>query len=301
MNRFREERNQAMNKIFDKYNLPRNMTNNQIKRRVKYHDWFHRQLTDLGYSNISAESMFSDDLKQKYIEFLMNRTVFNEKKRKDVVKLAIDYDEANIISLRSPVIRAYLMEMYYFFGGRKYTHFYEELKVFGKFREDKALETVLKKRITFLRKLKKRPDSTFRRGRGSEVGVPLNVVLNAANEKSVQIPNNYTNFPLLALIRNLRSNNSRPIPMPDTYNIQGQTHIIFDLIDVLKFMKYFFPIPPHTNTNRRKAATTIQKTTRGMLNRKKVTTLKKQATARTARAERMEKLKSKRSTRKRKR
>jgi hypothetical protein len=276
MKKFRKKRNQAMNNIFDKYNLPRNVVNNQIKRRVKYHDWARSQMPM--YTNAPNE----------YEEFLMDRTVFNEKKRKDMVKLAIDYSNANILSLRSPVIIAYLWEIRYLHGDisksvwtisydfiRRFIH--KELKVFGKFREDKAFETVLKKRIAFLRKLKRAGVRT--------VYVPMNV-------------------------------------RQDYPNLLSYGNHSVHIVNIANFMKDVFPIPPHTNSTKRRAATTIQKTTRGVLNRKKVTTLKKQATnrrkaattiqktvrgmlnrkkvkARTARAERMEKLKSK--TRKRKR
>lgn len=265
MKRFRKKRNQAMNNIFDKYNLPRNVANNQIKRRVKYHDWVRSQMPFLPWN-----------APNEYVEFLMNRTVFNEKKRKDMVKLAIDYNKANILSLRSPVIIAYLWEIHYLSGesitsdARRFI--YKELKVFGKFREDKAFETVLKKRIAFLRKLK--------RGGPRRVYVPMNIVSNVAhgNELKNIIQRRY-DFPnpshFLGFVIKVR---------------QGDRNLASTVVhieNILNFMNEFYPIPPHTNSTKRRAATTIQKTVRGMLNRKKVK-------ARTASAERKETLKRKR-------
>ena len=282
MNRFREKRNQAMNNIFDKYNLPRNMANNQIKRRVKYHDWVYKEL--------GAHNYWYKRLPWKeYIEFLMNRTVFNEKKRKDMVRLAIDYKDLNILSLRSPVIIAYLWELNYLYGGginerllsferfaRRFI--YNELKVFGKFREDKAIEFALKKRITFLRKCK-------RVGLDYKIHVPMNVIVNAANDDDVVLndidisrANSAGEAYLLKFIKDIRRSGI-------TYEFGSYKR--FFLKPVFQFMKYFFPIPPHTNSTKRRAATTIQKTVRGVLNRKKVK-------ARTARAERKETLKRKR-------
>jgi len=287
-NRFREERNQAMNKIFDKYNLPRNMANNQIKRRVKYHDWVRAQL---------ADKSAPDHLKQKYIEFLMDRTVFNEKKRKDVVKLAIDYGNRNILSLRSPVVIAYLQEIHYLYGSKRSLYifsnrnFYKELQVFGKFREDKAFETVLKKRIAFLRKLKRVTNHN-----APLVSVPREVVLDHAhsNEFAIRMrryhPTYNQGLPIIL-----------PSPNPFLSNLILVRRGLGDMANggyhighIFNFMTFYYPIPPHTNSTKRRAATTIQKTVRGMLNRK---TLKKQAAARTARAERKEKLKSRKRKR----
>lgn len=274
MNRFRKERNRAMNNIFDKYNLPRNMANNQIKRRVKYHDWVHTQLA----------ANAPDHLKQKYIEFLMDRTVFNEKKRKDVVKLAIDYGNRNILSLRSPVVIAYLQEIHYLYGSKRSNRyrklsnrkFYKELKVFGKFREDKAFETVLKKRIAFLRKLK-------RTHMPPSVSVPREVVSDHAHSNELE-----------KIMR--RYNQDLPITYPNPFLShlilvrRGRLNLdnrMYHIGHIFNFMKEYYPIPPHTNSTKRRAATTIQKTVRGMLNRTKVK-------ARTARAESKEKLKRKR-------
>jgi hypothetical protein len=281
MNRFRKNRNQAMNNIFDKYNLPRNMANNQIKRRVKYHDWVYKEL--------GAHNYWYKRLPWKeYIEFLMNRTVFNEKKRKDMVTLAIDYKDLNILSLRSPVIIAYLWELNHLYGGGISPDFvrrfiYNELKVFGKFRKDKAIEFALKKRITFLRKCKRVARETI--SRGDSIHVPMNVIVNAANDHDVVLndidisrANSAGEAALLKFIKDIRRSGI-------TYEVGSYKRFFFE--PIFQFMKYFFPIPPHTNSTKRRAATTIQKTVRGMLNRKKVK-------ARTARAERKETLKRKR-------
>lgn len=271
MNRFRKKRNQAMNNIFDKYNLPRNMANNQIKRRVKYHDWVHKQSRD----------RLGDSAKQKYIELLMDRTVFNEKKRKDMVKLALDYGNDNILSLRSPVIIAYLHEIRYFYDGSRDLYFsslyiLKDLKVFGKFREDKALETVLKKRIAFLRKLK--------RGGPRTVYVPTNVVSNLAHgnelKNFIQRRLDFEPSPFLNFVIGVREGYLG-------FRNLARSETVVDIVNILIFMREFYPIPPHTNSTKRRAATTIQKTVRGMLNRKKVK-------ARTASAERKETLKRKR-------
>lgn len=275
MNRFRKNRNQAMNNIFDKYNLPRNMANNQIKRRVKYHNWVRSQ----GYW-VRTNGNVLGKWSKEYVEFLMDRTVFNEKKRKDMVKLALEYgNNRNILSLRSPVIIAYLWEMYYlsnkFVSTDQRRFMRKELKVFGKFREDKAFETVLKKRIAFLRKLK--------RGGIGGVYVPMNIVSNIAHGNELK------NFLQNAIQRRLSFVPSHFL----TFVIEvreGERNLASTTVrieNILRFMKEFYPIPPHTNSTKRRAATTIQKTVRGMLNRKKVK-------ARTASAEKKKTLKRKR-------
>lgn len=283
MNLFRKNRNQAMNNIFDKYNLPRNMANNQIKRRVKYHNWVRSQ----GYW-VRTNGNVLGKWSKEYVEFLMDRTVFNEKKRKDMVKLALEYgNNRNILSLRSPVIIAYLWEMYYlsnkFVSTDQRRFMRKELKVFGKFREDKALETVLKKRIAFLRKLK--------RGGPRTVYVPTNVVSNLAHgnelKNIIQRRLDFEPSPFLNFVIGVREGYLG-------FRNLARSETVVDIVNILRFMKEFYPIPPHTNSTKRRAATTIQKTVRGMLNRTK---LKKQATARTARAERKEKLKRKRNRR----
>lgn len=283
MNLFRKNRNQAMNNIFDKYNLPRNMANNQIKRRVKYHNWVRSQ----GYW-VRTNGNVLGKWSKEYVEFLMDRTVFNEKKRKDMVKLALEYgNNRNILSLRSPVIIAYLWEMYYlsnkFVSTDQRRFMRKELKVFGKFREDKALETVLKKRIAFLRKLK--------RGGPRTVYVPTNVVSNLAHgnelKNIIQRRLDFEPSPFLNFVIGVREGYLG-------FRNLARSETVVDIVNILIFMREFYPIPPHTNSTKRRAATTIQKTVRGMLNRTK---LKKQATARTARAERKEKLKRKRNRR----
>ena len=44
--------------------------------------------------------------------------------------------------------------------------------------------------------------------------------------------------------------------------------------ELKEIMDTLFPLPPHTNSTRKTAATRIQKTVRGMMNRKKVSEMK---------------------------
>jgi hypothetical protein len=152
---FRKARNSAMNNVFSKYGIPKNMGNKEIKRRVKYHNWFARKA-------IFYHRTFVDR-NNKYIEFLMNDKVFNENKRKSLVILSLELNNGAVMAVRSPVVVSYLLKLVNLFQGTANKpagffvtrYFTRQLKSFGKFREDAAMIAMLKKRINFLRKLRR--------------------------------------------------------------------------------------------------------------------------------------------------
>jgi hypothetical protein len=155
---FRKARNSAMNNVFSKYGIPKNMGNKEIKRRVKYHNWFARKT--ILYHRTFRNRKLSNN---KYIEFLMNDKVFNENKRKSLVILSLELHNGAVIAVRSPVVVSYLVKLVNLLptGYIVKRDFTRQLKSFGKFREDAAMIAMLKKRINFLRKLSRLYDDVL--------------------------------------------------------------------------------------------------------------------------------------------
>ena len=248
---FRKARNSAINNVFSKYQIPKNMGNKEIKRRVKYSNWVGSKfrLYGPGFYEYPGQSMNAKMEKYEnryarekkgslntYTKFLMNDKILTENKRKDLVVLALQLggNARGVLAVRNPVIVSYLIKLLSLYGrGHDVPEeFTGQLKSFGKYREDAAMISVLKKRINFLKRLK-------------NYGPIPNYVPN-------NIRNNFE--PVLQKL-NIKSYNSLTEPR------------------LKKLMDEIFPIPPHPKGNT--AAKTIQKRTRGMINR---TTVKKMKT-----------------------
>lgn len=247
---FRKARNSAINNVFEKYKIPKNMGNQEIKRRVKYSNWVGSKfrLYGPGFSEYPGQSMSAKMEKYEnryarekkgslntYTKFLMNDKILTENKRKDLVVLALQLggNARGVLALRNPVIVSYLMKLVSLYESSYVSEvFTGQLKSFGKYREDAAIISVLKKRIGFLKRLKNYgPIPNF-------------------------VPNNIRNNlePVLQKL-NIKS-----------YNSLNESRL-------KKLMDEIFPIPPHPKGNT--AAQTIQRRTRGMINR---TTVKKMKT-----------------------
>ena len=227
---FRKARNSAMNNVFSKYGIPKNMGNKEIKRRVKYHNWFARKKI------LYARHFPEVSTPWKYIEFLMNDKVFNENKRKDLVILALQFRQNAVMAVRSPVVVSYLVKLVNLIDVRWDFLFTRRLKSFGKFREDAAMIAMLKKRINFLRKLRREYD---------DVLMTTNLI-----------------------------NNLRPVLDRLKINVSNATNNgeFLSIRDLGRLMDDMFPIPPHPKGNT--AAKTIQKRARGMINRTTVKKMK---------------------------
>ena len=246
---FRKARNSAMNNVFSKYGIPKNMGNQEIKRRVKYSNWVGSKFRLYGpaFYEYPGQSMNAKMKKYEnryarekkgslntYTKFLMNDKILTENKRKDLVVLALQLggNARGVLAVRNPVIVSYLMKLVSLYGNYYPEEFTGQLKSFGKYREDAAIISVLKKRIGFLKRLKNYgPIPNF-------------------------VPNNIRNNlePVLQKL-NIKS-----------YNSLNESRL-------KKLMDEIFPIPPHPKGNT--AAKTIQKRARGMINR---TTVKKMKT-----------------------
>jgi hypothetical protein len=247
---FRKARNSAINNVFEKYKIPKNMGNQEIKRRVKYSNWVGSKfrLYGPGFSEYPGQSMSAKMKKYEnryarekkgslntYTKFLMNDKILTENKRKDLVVLALQLggNARGVLAVRNPVIVSYLMKLVRLYeNDLNSEEFTGQLKSFGKYREDAAIISVLKKRIGFLKRLKNYgPIPNF-------------------------VPNNIRNNlePVLQKL-NIKS-----------YNSLNESRL-------KKLMDEIFPIPPHPKGNT--AAKTIQRRTRGMINR---TTVKKMKT-----------------------
>ena len=246
---FRKARNSAINNVFSKYQIPQTMGNKEIKRRVKYSNWVGSKfrLYGPGFTEYPGQSMKAKMEKYEnryarekkgslntYTKFLMNDKILTENKRKDLVVLALQLggNARGVLAVRTPVIVSYLMKLVSLYGNYYPEEFTGQLKSFGKYREDAAIISVLKKRIGFLKRLKNYgPIPNF-------------------------VPNNIRNNlePVLQKL-NIKS-----------YNSLNESRL-------KKLMDEIFPIPPHPRGNT--AAKTIQRRTRGMINR---TTAKKMKT-----------------------
>lgn len=220
---FRKGRNRAMNNVFAKYGLPKNMADKEIKQRVKLHNWVVGKLVKRGFRAVIDTRM------NKLTKFLMNDTVFTEKKRKDIVDLAIHqsngpagsrHDDNAILALRSPVVISYLMELAYLFREFQIRQFTVQIKAGGRFREDAAMVSVLKKRIHFLRRLKRRAGGRENVGL---VTIPTNLKekYNLPNERSG--PNEIKKIldSIFPLPRNNREWNSVAPPSPSPSSPRG--------------------------------------------------------------------------------
>lgn len=253
---FRKARNSAINNVFSKYQIPQTMGNKEIKRRVKYSNWVGSKfrLYGPGFTEYPGQSMKAKMEKYEnryarekkgslntYTKFLMNDKILTENKRKDLVVLALQLggNARGVLAVRNPVIVSYLMKLVSLYGKVYYPEeFTRQLKSFGKYRNDAAIISVLKKRISFLKRLKNygpiEPRFTFWNMVHSNIRNNLEPVLQKLNIK----PYNSLNTSRLK-----------------------------------KVMDEIFPIPPHPKGNT--AAKTIQRRTRGMINR---TTAKKMKT-----------------------
>ena len=93
-------RNTALNDVYKKFGLPKNMANKEIGRRVKYHNWVAGEIvTEVSHNNGSTSqdlyikhSQIIKDYKNEintFTKFLMNDKLLTESKRKSLVTLAI--------------------------------------------------------------------------------------------------------------------------------------------------------------------------------------------------------------------
>ena len=169
---FRKARNSAINNVFSKYRIPQTMGNQEIKRRVKYSNWVGSKFRLYGpaFYEYSGQSMKAKMEKYEnryarekkgslntYTKFLMNDKILTENKRKDLVVLALQLggNARGVLAVRNPVIVSYLMKLVSLYGKVYYPEeFTRQLKSFGKYREDAEMISVLKKRISFLKRLK---------------------------------------------------------------------------------------------------------------------------------------------------
>ena len=255
-------RNTALNDVYKKFGLPKNMANKEIGRRVKYHNWVVGEIVTGSHNNGSNSQIIKAHKNEinMFTKFLNNDTLLTESKRKSLITLAIQLGDKSVIALRNPVVITYLMKVQYLVTGftefsNPYKQFTKQLKALGKYREDAAMVSVLKKRINLMKKL-----WIHRWNNG---------------EGDTYLSNNFVrNFSIPISL--YEDNAGDPVVYPD---------------DLKKIMDILFPLPPHTNSTRKtaatriqktarrvikrkKAATTIQKTVRGMMNRKKVSEMK---------------------------
>ena len=250
-----KNRNNTVRKVFNAKGIPRNMGNKEILSRVKV------------YNNVRTlkgmrSSLYGNHLKMKISNFISNGRVFNQRKRKALAELMLRLDEygghiLEILALKNEDVIRYIKYTADFFGdsgvrstvflgSKPIPHYIANLtykRRQGPIREDPAAVRVLKKRAAFLKEMLKVQQPRIP-GYGGSGGV---------------------------MIQDLPRNIRNKIPVPSYgFPIPGQVNPL----NIWRFMEKEFPLPPHPKN----AATKIQKTVRGMRNRKKLTTMRKAAT-----------------------
>ena len=235
-------RNTALNDVYKKFGLPKNMANKEIGRRVKYHNWVVGEIVTGSHNNGSNSQIIKAHKNEinMFTKFLNNDTLLTESKRKSLITLAIQLGDKSVIALRNPVVITYLMKVQYLVTGftefsNPYKQFTKQLKALGKYREDAAMVSVLKKRINLMKKLYKNGGFTF-------------------------LSNNLYN-----------DLHNRGIDIDDFINHREVDSILYP-DGLKKIMDTLLPLPPHTNSTRKTAATRIQKTARRVIKRKKAST-----------------------------
>ena len=236
-------RNTVLNDVYKKFGLPKNMANKEIRRRVKNHNWVAGKIITEGSHNNGSNSQIINAHKNEintYTKFLNNDTLLNESKRKSLITLAIQLGDKSVIALRNPVVITYLMRVQYLVTARweRFRHierlrfefsnvskpFTKQLKALGKYREDAAMVSVLKKRINLLKKIYKRKGYLFK--------------------LSNNLYNDLQNRGILSRIDG-----------------DGDSFVYYPN-DIKEIMDILLPLPPHTNSTRKTAAERIQKTVR---------------------------------------
>ena len=264
-----KKRNNTVRKVFNAKGLPRNMGEKEVLSRVKVYNNFMAQYK---YEFISPR--ISNDLKIHISDFITNGRVFNQRKRKALVDLMFRFKTIfrelvlQILELKNVDVINYLKYSADYFerwgsrkgwGDRTKQKFFRELtykgwkvnsltsisaaRFYGERR--KAVRITIREDPAAVRVLKKRTAFLKKMLKFDWPKDPNNVLYN-------NLPKNVLN------------------------NFDNVLHEGYGLYisDVWDYMQKVFPLPPHPKN----AATKIQKTVRGMRNRKKLTTMRKAAT-----------------------
>ena len=267
-----KNRNNTVRKLFNAKGIPRNMADQEILGRVKVYDNAMTRKNILNFNSNKYDNQGRKLTKIKIANFISNGRVFNQGKRKALVKLMLRFDIGRpaiqgghileILALKNEDVIRYIKYMADYFGTdgvveRSYVKNYVPHYIVnlmnkyriatllfpaqgrrGPIREDPGAVRVLKKRTAFLEKMLKIRGMWYYRNAEDEGEYTLN-----------------------------RDNLPR--------NMQNKfRNRIVSRRDIWRFMEKEFPLPPHPKN----AATKIQKTVRGMRNRKKLTTMRKAAT-----------------------
>ena len=114
-------RNTAMNDVYKKFGLPKNMANKEIGRRVKYHNWVAGEIVTGSHNNGSNSQIINAHKNEinTFTKFLMkDNKLLTESKRKSLITLAIQLGDKSVIALRNPVVIKYLMRVQYLVTAR---------------------------------------------------------------------------------------------------------------------------------------------------------------------------------------
>ena len=241
------KRNNTVREVFNAKGIPRNMGNKEILGRVKVYNNLMTTEPERGLGLGDREGV------RKISDFVTNGRVFNQRKRKALAKLMLRIDDAwgghmlEILALRNEDVIRYIKYMADFFGVLGFP-----MPINPHWAPHYIVNLTYKKRRGPIREdpgavrvLKKR--TAF-------IKELLKVQLNPTTNGGVIVQD---------LPRNIRNKISLTYHRP----YMGER-------DIWRYMQKEFPLPPHPKN----AATKIQKTVRGMRNRKKLTTMRKAAT-----------------------
>ena len=251
-----KKRNNTVRKVFNAKGIPRNMGNKEILRRVKVYNNmmstlpFHPRMRNgvPEIFNIDKHAM-SNNVKHKISNFISNGRVFNERKRKALVELMLDFNGPpvmEILALKNEDVIRYIKMCLRVFTG-SFTNYkwappplheltYKGMK--GPIREDPAAVRVLKKRTAFLKRVNQRP---------------LGLYIGTTNWREVP---EHIRYEVWQYMR-------KEFPLPP--HPKNAATKIQSAVRGMRNRKKL--------TTVRKAATTIQKTVRGMSTRKKMKTV----------------------------
>jgi hypothetical protein len=271
-----KKRNNTVREVLNAKGIPRNVGEKEVLSRVKVYNKVHVPNMKNYMNNVrtlKGMRRYGNDLKMKISNFITNGRVFNQRKRKALVDLMFRFKTLfselvlQILELKNVDVINYLKYSADYFerwglgwgwSDREKQKFFRELTYKGwkgnslssisaaRFvgERRKAVRITIREDPAAVRVLKKRTAFLKKMLKFDWPKDPSNILLNLPKN----VLNNFDNV------------------LHEGYGLY--------ISDVWDYMQKVFPLPPHPKN----AATKIQKTVRGMRNRKKLTTMRKAAT-----------------------
>jgi hypothetical protein len=275
-----KKRNNTVREVLNAKGIPRNVGEKEVLSRVKVYNKVHvPNMKNYNMNNVrtlKGMRRYGNDLKMKISNFISNGRVFNQRKRKALVDLMLRFKTLfselvlQILELKNVDVINYLKYSADYFerwsspwrgrgwSDREKQKFFRELTYKGW--KGNSLSSISAAR--FYGERRKAVRITIRE---DPAAVRVLKKRTAFLKKMLKFdwPKDHTNV-LYNLPKNVLNNFD---------NVLHEGYGLY-ISDVWDYMQKVFPLPPHPKN----AATKIQKTVRGMRNRKKLTTMRKAAT-----------------------